>query len=110
MAHFEKLCEALARYYKDMQSYTQISQINAKLWLGLANFLKYMSCPVMAKLYKVMIRYYQIMQRYTSYGQIWQVQSYIQIWAIYTKIFSEMAKIGQVIQSSGQFIQIYVQI
>ena len=71
----------------------------------------------MAKLYKVMTRYDQIMQWYTSYGQIWQVQSYSQIWAIYTKICSEVAmlckitaKIGQVIQSSGQFIQIYVQI
>ena len=34
MAHFEKLCTALARYDKVMQSYTQICQSHAKLWLG----------------------------------------------------------------------------
>ena len=43
MAHFEKLCKALARYDKDMQTYTQIWQSNAELWLGLAKLSKVMA-------------------------------------------------------------------
>ena len=45
------------------------------------------------------------------------MQSYIQIWAIYTKICPEMSMLwkdtainGQVTHNSGQIIQIYVQI
>ena len=49
-----------------------------------------------------------------KYGKL--VQSYSKIWVIYTKICPEIAmlyktaRIGQVIQSSGQIMQIYVQI
>ena len=51
-------------------------------------------------------KYIRVMAKYGNY---------IQIWAIYRKICSEMlckitAKIGQVIQSSRQFIKIFVQI
>ena len=60
MIHFEKLCKALARYEKDMHSYAQIWQSNAK--------------------YVSMARFGQGIQ---SYGQFFKV--YVPLWPRYTR-------------------------
>ena len=103
MPWYGKTMVSMARFCQVIQSFGHFLKVYVQLW------------PSYTKSWQDMTKLYKYIQVMAKHGKL--VQSYSQIWAIYTKICSEVlmlckitAKIGQVIQSSGQFIQIYVQI
>ena len=100
MIHFEKLCKALARYEKDMHSYAQIWQSNAK-YVSMARFGQ--GIQSYGQFFKV---YVPLCPRYTrSWEDMTTLCKYIQVMAKYAKLYPDMGNLYKDLSKNGDVIQ-----